>query len=725
MFLRPALFQIFSGSVRDKSELNIHSTIAVVDGIPKPNEKSADITSTEAKDDQPTKVDSREGISLLLTGVGPRVFQCRHNANRLKFEECGEAENILTIYATAYKRKSSGLNAGYLVPHISSIQLPLANTTFQNGLPASAFSYKWKLVGKDKFELLSTERLKNLRLYWPSTPKLKPGERHLSLSARLFPLTYPRLIESSMGNVIRSISKIPPHHKAELLDSVDEINKESFPASKELEQAINAYVAMKHTEQNSLNVWALIIPRETYESDYHFLDAKTGIKYFSPSSTHQNEQKLEWKWNHGCRENEKLLFTLLQQGAHLHKVTSGGGGWGNRAGLLSLDPEYGFGTMRKAALDETSSSEDGLHSVASPGNFIQFFLRHNDGSDLSKDGDNETGVHYNYRSALGVFEVLSETIDNHVESQSVGDTDNSLPAIDVYESNFGASSAKGVGLSLSQIGNYQKDKRRKISRTMVDVPGSRISIKANGGHAWIPDELKTEDNTNDINIFVKPLEGIFKKMKEQILFKSRIGMLTEQETVAANDENIGSLSENVSASSSDNEANPVPEVARKSDLRVRKRLLAQITRERSIKNQDRKKRDQSQVSQQRDPAQPLRIAYVRERSRKTDETEEQASAKIRETFSNHEKSQASNKQRPAEEGTTKYSKYRKIPTRAPHNAPAYTIHANKQRNETSNPFRFVKTELRAGLKQQDPTSPPQKVDKSDILAGVASFLKGS
>ena len=376
LFIRPALEKIFAGSVGENSEVDLHSTVAVVDGIPRPALSATDAASARTEDYRKNRFQRHEGVSLLLTTIGIRSTKCARNTFRLRFGECGDADNTLTVYASAYRRDAGLSRTAFHSPHISSIQLPLTNTTFYNGLRVSASSYRWKMVGRDHLQFESSETLECLRLYWPFMPLLAPGERHLSLSARLLPLTSPRLIESSMGNVVRSISKMPHHGKDEKVDADEGTDEKSFPASKELEHAITAYTAARATEADSLDVWALIIPREVYERDYQLLSTKSGVSHFSPNSAPQSGQKLMWSWNKHHFVNDKLLFTLIQQGAHLHKVTSGGGGWGNRAGLLSLKPEYGFGYKCKMTSGSAPSNGDSLPSIASPGNYPFPLVKH-------------------------------------------------------------------------------------------------------------------------------------------------------------------------------------------------------------------------------------------------------------------------------------------------------------------------------------------------------------
>ncbi|KAF3762435.1 hypothetical protein M406DRAFT_332816 [Cryphonectria parasitica EP155] len=79
------------------------------------------------------------------------------------------------------------------------------------------------------------------------------------------------------------------------------------------------------------------------------------------------------------RMAEKRSQTIDLPGARLHKILSGGGAWGAKAKLLSLDPQTSYG--QESEEDELLrfqrsfyGSEEGGDAIAKPGDFVQFFV---------------------------------------------------------------------------------------------------------------------------------------------------------------------------------------------------------------------------------------------------------------------------------------------------------------------------------------------------------------
>jgi hypothetical protein len=74
-----------------------------------------------------------------------------------------------------------------------------------------------------------------------------------------------------------------------------------------------------------------------------------------------------------------LLRRALLEGAHMHRVTSGGGGWGQKQGLLSLDPSFDFskyedtGSLGAMLRGLGSGRPANSRNAVSPGDFVQFF----------------------------------------------------------------------------------------------------------------------------------------------------------------------------------------------------------------------------------------------------------------------------------------------------------------------------------------------------------------
>ena len=149
-----------------------------------------------------------------------------------------------------------------------------------------------------------------------------PADAKVDAHLPLKQLTFPRRIEAGMGNILKQTSS--------------ETNTPQG-ASGELEKAVLDYISSPSTPSLSekLSIFARLTPH-------------------SPTA-HEN------------------LFTA--PGARIHRVLSGGGGWGNKAGLLSLDPQSE--TQAQGFSNDFESGE----GVVKVGEYVQFFIAERRGGD--------------------------------------------------------------------------------------------------------------------------------------------------------------------------------------------------------------------------------------------------------------------------------------------------------------------------------------------------------
>jgi len=153
-----------------------------------------------------------------------------------------------------------------------------------------------------------------------------------ALCADLFPLTKPATITTSMGNIIRQIATE---------------DGKVMSASHELEGIIPPLVKAKHEKRPNMEirVFALVYPPKI----------KDEANRPESSST-----------VHGFTFNLKL-GRLLLRGARLYRVTSGGAGWGNKAGLLSLESTTQLHADDDADQDIEPSFDFQTNSIRMPG----------------------------------------------------------------------------------------------------------------------------------------------------------------------------------------------------------------------------------------------------------------------------------------------------------------------------------------------------------------------
>lgn len=246
----------------------------------------------------------------------------------------------------------------------TSLTLPLANTVFQTGtesthlhLPATKTAVDIEVSAKlSETEIEEFAHAKeDIREAWEELGELmelvgkkagiapvvpvpensieiklsaevaQPGRVYTQLPLRM--LTPPRKVTAGMGNILRAI------------ESVDGESK-STGASRELEKAFTDYTASLPADdtREKLDVFARLTATKP-----------------APSSE-----------------------LLLAPGARIHRVLSGGGGWGSKAGLLSLDPQGetevdAFAREFTARFDGTDGGpSSGM--IVQEGEWVQFFV---------------------------------------------------------------------------------------------------------------------------------------------------------------------------------------------------------------------------------------------------------------------------------------------------------------------------------------------------------------
>lgn len=157
----------------------------------------------------------------------------------------------------------------------------------------------------------------------------------LKTSLPLRALTPPRRIAAGLGNILKQ------------LDS----DGAAVGASRELEKAVTEYVGAQEPNAGGVSVFARLTPRNPAEEE-----GKEG----------------------GC--------DFLAPGVRVHRVLSGGGGWGSKAGLLSLDPQgeadvggfaEGFENSVFNAVGQPGAEGEGKKrptGIVTVGEWVQFFV---------------------------------------------------------------------------------------------------------------------------------------------------------------------------------------------------------------------------------------------------------------------------------------------------------------------------------------------------------------
>ncbi|KAF8451780.1 hypothetical protein BGX38DRAFT_1269091 [Terfezia claveryi] len=217
-------------------------------------------------------------------------------------------------------------------PNGKSVAIALANTFFQTGRLATLGRVSVRKGLEGGLIMFDDGGIHGAGKGWDTVnrvyriviPPLSKAEGDYKYTSRLplIPLTAPRQILHCAGNILRELS-------------LPEDPNTGIPASRELESAVDRYL-MENPQVpagRKLDIFALITPPGC---EYPQRDRTGG---FDP-------------WD-------------SQSGQKLRRVISGGGGWGKKMGLLSIDPQgltYALSDDEYARLhydDDTVAGDDG------------------------------------------------------------------------------------------------------------------------------------------------------------------------------------------------------------------------------------------------------------------------------------------------------------------------------------------------------------------------------
>ncbi|KAI9732053.1 MAG: hypothetical protein M1818_007648 [Claussenomyces sp. TS43310] len=310
---------------------------------------------------------------------------------------------------------------------VLEMTVPLANTIFSNGRVSTLLATSWarSSISEPFLKVDQFEKVSQTIVPFPSL-KTKVSQQ---LEAPLRPLTPGRRIASGLGNIVRQ------------LEGADGVPQ---PASRELEENIDMYLKSRNLGKDAVSIWALIVPSEEVLFKQHAkpesrqrvrerlatLCSDRGVQAALADSTLPKEDWLFWLGQGSSlnrvrkyKEPETPLSALplclsfitnpvlgneiashvswacvTSDGTVRHdspdshadkgprttlldtKTISGGGGWGIKAGLLSLDPETGLDQSAEAPSDleavgsAAAERAPSLGHVAKPGSFIQFLI---------------------------------------------------------------------------------------------------------------------------------------------------------------------------------------------------------------------------------------------------------------------------------------------------------------------------------------------------------------
>ncbi|KAH8695560.1 hypothetical protein BGW36DRAFT_298767 [Talaromyces proteolyticus] len=326
------------------------------------------------------------------------------------------------------------------------VGLRLTNTIFVNGKDRTLLGLRWIYDAASKGYVLDNWKdLSICDIRYPAS------EARSSITVPLRPVTQRRSVVSSMGNILRQLSS----------------KSSPIPASSELEKELPRYVSELGIPHQRVAVWALVEP----------LNALLSEKY-----------------------GRNDLNQSILNGNRIHRVVSGGGGWGKKQGLLSLDPEVSFwdqftsSQQNPVSLDQTFVTQSphsvepddnldisellgqgleediaSLSHVAPVGDNIQFFVATEpevveNNTELPEDRNN---------SPLSCSFAVGASVGTELTIPSSSSQDTSSDDMVVIPNHFGGLSETAISYSTKSSGLSPNG---RVCRTKLSVPGSRVEI---------------------------------------------------------------------------------------------------------------------------------------------------------------------------------------------------------------------------------------------------------
>ncbi|KAI0152557.1 hypothetical protein F4776DRAFT_38705 [Hypoxylon sp. NC0597] len=288
------------------------------------------------------------------------------------------------------------------------ITLPLANTVFQNGRRSTLFASRWQQRHNDSIArtLMQEKRAQTIIPHANSAG-------HATPILPLLPLTPPRKIVAGLGNIVRQV----------------EVNGSPTPASKELEGLIPKVFDHRSKQDASyspgpIGVWCWVIPPQVV-ANQNLLD----LKVFQPESS-QSEAELSL-------DAMSVFSELISSGCRLHKILSGGGGWGLKQGLLSIDPETNHSPLDQDDIEmfikafQERDSPNPSEGFVTPGSYLMFCIE-----------PHCTGKEVGSSQQMIPATVLGVALNNDQELNPRGLSDK----IEVVDNHFGVVSKTGLFL---------------------------------------------------------------------------------------------------------------------------------------------------------------------------------------------------------------------------------------------------------------------------------------
>lgn len=442
------------------------------------------ITTTAIVDRLPTtddQIDGAEGMAYMLNQNAPPAKA----VDQIPFQESAQRPGSLTFQMPRFKEETHRVAT-------EKWQLPLSQTVFTTGLVSTMILREYTHGGANEpLGLTSERKLESQRLQLP--PLSAPGSMR-TVYLPLVPLTPFRKINYVMGNIIRKLSaqrtwglQADEGGRSRLIENSQD-DEQDVPASQGLEEAVSKYFEVLDLQPETVSVWALVIPKVADSPSIGNFLKKPDLRHMLTA----DEAAITAAWESQTGASQKMSTTLstatrymLHRGARLIKVLSGGGGWGKKAGLLSLDPDVQYST-RELRQDEgwqfdfdapddgtgaavETQKQQALGQIVKEGESIMFLLAPKSQNLPSTYAEvRSQGKHVVPETAQRLdlsFGAIPSSIDNIARTP---ETD-AAPAIQHYPNVFGMLSEGGMAL------DFMPTRAQHSYKSKIDVPYSRIT----------------------------------------------------------------------------------------------------------------------------------------------------------------------------------------------------------------------------------------------------------
>jgi len=395
----------------------LRATFAVVDRIPtQPNQLAKGLAGLEDAG-VPDDDAGLEGISFIVADD--------HELNLIPIKESPDASHTRYIAIST----KTGLEAS-----LSTVKLPVANTLFENERPNTFIHSIWNR-SHGSLEMVDGADITSVSVDFPETEDTR--QLVSALTIPYSELTATRKIEEGLGNVIRSIS--------------DPTSQRVMPASAELQRELTTGVAHKG------QIFSIVMPPELYhsiKSKIRSIIATDDIEI--NDSHHMMEMEME----------SMIIFDDLlahiQHGACVRRVVGGGGEWGDRASLVTLEPTGPFDMNTSLESDEDISMSYiqrlNSASIAPAGHYIQFYIADLDRGLLSDSPDTPL-------LKLGCIsgDSMIQLPDQAIHSFTYG--------------TFGGLSSLAIGIDIPLSMTSNEALTRRVQSTHVDIHGTIFTLR--------------------------------------------------------------------------------------------------------------------------------------------------------------------------------------------------------------------------------------------------------